>query len=82
MELEFSWDSSGPKSHRYDQVMLLAYDDVNRHIQYQLTGQFRSTGSDKLLLTKKGKYHVYVAFVAADRSRQSVSQYLGCIEID
>lgn len=80
-ELTFSWEPSATKTHKYDQAMLLAYDPVKKYRKYQLTGQFRTTGSDKLLLDKKGNYHVYIAFVAADRTRQSMSQYLGCVEV-
>jgi hypothetical protein len=58
---------------QYDQAMLLAYDPVRKLKEWNITGQFRSTGSDKLILDEKGSYHVYIGFVAADRSRQSAS---------
>ena len=81
-ELVFSWNPAGPAYQQYDQAMLLAYDNETSCDEYKLTGQFRSAGSDKLKLVEKGRYHVYIAFVAADRSRQSPSQYLGWLEID
>ena len=81
-ELWFSWDVTSDSSHPHDQAMLLAYDPVGKNKVYEITGQFRNTGSDKLVLEEKGNYHVYIAFVAADRSRQSVSLYLGCITVD
>ena len=85
-ELSFNWDASVNKegNKRNDQAMLLAYNDQNKLAVYELFGQFRSAGSDRLLLPKDkyGSYHVYIAFVANDRSRQSNSVYLGKIEVD
>jgi hypothetical protein len=62
-----------------DQIMMLAYDVEKSVVYYNTTGQFRSTGQDILPLEgAKGKnFHVYAAFSAADRSRQSESVYLG-----
>lgn len=80
--LLFTWDTLAvPDGSKSDQVMLLAYDIDNRIAEYNLTGQFRSNGSDTLQLSnKKGRtYHIYFAFTAADRSRQSDSVYLGSI---
>jgi len=83
-ELTFSWETD-PKAdagHKLDQVMMLAYDPANENVVYTVLGQFRKNGSDQLKLRKKGSYHIYAAFVAADRSRQSNSVYLGVVEID
>lgn len=68
------WDSAGR-----DQIMLLAYDVEKAEVEFTTTGQFRSTGTDILSLdkTKVKNVHVYAAFSAADRSRQSDSVYLG-----
>ena len=81
-ELLFSWDPTyvedgSPK----DQVMLLAYDVEHTTALFTTTGQFRSAGSDSLPLDKKkGRtYHIYFAFTAADRSRQSDSIYMGTV---
>jgi len=79
-QLLFTWDASyvsGASPH--DQVMLLAYDIENAKAYHSITGQFRSTGADTLHIpVVAGKsYHLYFAFTAADRSRQSHSVYLG-----
>lgn len=81
-ELQFTWDNSYVKEGSlYDQVMLLAYDINQQAAYYTTTGQFRSTGMDVLKIPKtKGRtYHLYLAFTAADRSRQSHSVYLGAV---
>ena len=81
---QFTWDSSRIEgASQSDQVMLLAYDIENNDAYYTITGQFRKTGTDKLLISSRaGKnYHLYFALVAADRSRQSHSVYLGEISI-
>jgi len=79
--LEFSWDKKYNGGNNYDQVMLLAYDCETGRNKMQLTGQFRLSGADELELPqiKKQNYHVYIAFIAHDRSRQSHSVYLGKI---
>ncbi|WP_073237449.1 DUF6266 family protein [Pedobacter caeni] len=53
--------------------MLLAYNVTNKQAYHTITGQFRKTGNDLLHVpTEKGlRYEVYIAFVSADRSRQS-----------
>ena len=80
-KLIFSWDPSYMEDSDYsDQVMLLAYcpRGDNSPINYTTNGQFRKTGTDILELTnEKGlAYHIYFAFIAHDRSRQSDSVYL------
>jgi hypothetical protein len=77
--LEFSWDKKNNGGNNHDQAMLLAYDCENGRSEMQLTGQFRVSGADKLGLPeiKKKNYHIYIAFIAHDRSRQSNSVYLG-----
>jgi hypothetical protein len=60
--------------------MLLAYDIERGRDIYNTTGQFRSVGKDMLRIpsaTPERTYHIYVAFVAADRSKQSESVYFG-----
>jgi len=81
-QLQFSWDpASIEDSHPKDQVMLLAYDIDHRQADIVIPGQFRETGADSMPLhpTKMKTYHIYLAFVAPDRSRQSDSVYLGAI---
>ncbi len=81
-EITFTWNPKGMnKSFDKDQVMLLAYNIESEKAFYTLIGQFRELGYDKLILhldLKPGSVlHLYIAFVAADRSRQSDSLYLG-----
>lgn len=79
-QIQFTWNAEGTGD-RFDQAMLLAYDIENAKVYSQITGQFRNTGADILDIspTKERTYHLYLAFVAADRSRQSDSVYLGTI---
>jgi hypothetical protein len=82
-ELQITWDgskNSGP--HARDQVMMLAYDIENGKATFNITGQLRYVGVDTLFISPaipERTYHIYVAFVAADRTRQSASVYLGTI---
>ena len=82
-ELQVSWDGSkksGP--HARDQVMILAYDIENGEANFNIIGQFRYVGVDTLYIPPaipERTYHIYAAFVAADRSRQSTSVYMGTI---
>jgi hypothetical protein len=79
--LQFSWDKKNNGGNNYDQAMLLAYDCETGKMTTQLPGQFRSSGGDELKLAqvKKQNYHVYIGFLAHDRSRQSNSLYLGMV---
>lgn len=79
-EITVYWDViEDDPDHGYDQCMLLAYDVDQKGVHTKLTGQFRQMGTDTLKSPdmKGGTYHIYLAFVAADRSRQSNSVYLG-----
>ena len=62
-----------------DQVMILAYDIEQAEYNDTTTGQFRHIGSHTLQVDPGHNYHIYVAFNAHDRSRQSDSVYLGTI---
>jgi hypothetical protein len=82
--LQFSWNKAAVKgTSGQDQAMLLAYDVDNKMAYYNLTGQFRNTGADVLLIdTTPGRsYQVYLAFIAADRTGQSDSVYLGELKV-
>ena len=82
--IQFTWNTDNiDYDNRYDQVMLLAYNVESRYPVFNITGQFRSTGMDTLQLSVYGPgvYHLYLAFVAADRSSQSDSVYLGAISV-
>jgi hypothetical protein len=79
-KLQFTWDKSTPDGgNAHDQVMLLAYDTAGHNPFFITNGQFRNTGTDTLpIYGKTGvAYHLYAAFLAVDRSRQSDSMYLG-----
>ncbi len=82
-ELQISWDAVDKKyEEAYDQIMMLVYDTENGVANYNVTGQFRYNGFDTLYVPPaipERTYHIYAAFVAADRSRQSASVYLGTI---
>ena len=82
-ELHISWDAVNKKyEEAYDQIMMLVYDVENGEANYNTTGQFKYNGSDTLYVPPaipERTYHIYAAFVAADRSRQSASVYLGTI---
>lgn len=82
--LKFSWNPEWlTDTNPDDQVMLLAYNTAAKEAHYTITGQFRKTGWDLLPLpTNQGSsYEVYIAFVSADRTRQSHSVYLGGITV-
>ncbi|MEO8402972.1 MAG: DUF6266 family protein [Chitinophagaceae bacterium] len=79
-KLQFTWEvAQASGAHGRDQVMMMAYDTDNQKAFFVTNGLFRSAGAD--ILTVYGKtgstYHLYAAFVAVDRSRQSDSMYLG-----
>jgi hypothetical protein len=81
-QLEFTWDPSAVEGgHPKDQVMMLAYNVEEAIAYYTTIGQFRRDGADVLHLDPMpGRtYHIYCAFTAADRSRQSNSVYLGAM---
>ena len=80
--LQFSWDPAGIEDgHPKDQVMLLAYDIDHSQVSTVIPGQFRETGADSMTLPPEEMrtWHIYLAFVAQDRSRQSDSVYLGTV---
>jgi hypothetical protein len=82
--IQFTWNTDNINyDNRYDQVMLLAYDVENRYYVLKIIGQFRGTGMDtlQLSLVSHGVYHLYIAFVAADRKSQSDSVYLGAVSV-
>jgi hypothetical protein len=79
-KLQFTWDKSTPDGgNAHDQVMMLAYDTAGRHPLFVTNGQFRNTGTDTIPVSGEAgvTYHLYAAFLAVDRSRQSDSMYLG-----
>lgn len=81
--LQVSWEACDQHAdNAADQVMILVYDIENGYANYNITGQFRYAGTGNLYIPPadpERTWHIYVAFVAADRSRQSMSVYLGTI---
>lgn len=76
----FTWDPSG--SGEYDQVMVVVHDVINQREYGYVYGSYRKSGEQLVNVGKpEGKtLHAYIAFIAADRSRQSDSVYLGKFE--
>ena len=77
-----TWSTTGGIP--YDQAMLLAYDPILQQTFMQTAAGFRKDGTDTLQLRRINKaatYHIYLGFVAKDRSRQAHSLYLGTIDI-
>jgi hypothetical protein len=77
----FRWDANTPDTERLDNVMMLAYDPTTKTKFNRTIGEFRYKGTDTLLVVKGRTYHLYLAFNAADRSKQSDSVYLGEISM-
>lgn len=80
--LEINWDiSEGDKGRRSDQMMVLLYDTANsKTLTNIFDGPFRAAGTHSITipaLMQGSEAELYIAFVAADRSAQSDSQYLG-----
>jgi hypothetical protein len=82
--LIFTWNSADDGSNPSDQIMMLAYDVEKGYAMIKTTGQFRSAGTDILKTEPRNgtNFQVYVAFNAADRSRQSESIYLGEVKVN
>ncbi|KQR70230.1 DUF6266 family protein [Pedobacter sp. Leaf176] len=86
LEVLISWHTTGINSkNEADQLMLLIYDSENMNALTKVfNGAFRKDGSLKVKLkdNMQGvKLDIYIGFVAADRSAQSDSQYLGTFEV-
>jgi hypothetical protein len=82
--IQFSWDTKRPgDSKARDQIMMLAYNIDKGEAEMEITGEFRKTGSGVLEIDSEitGIWHLYAAFIAWDRSRQSDSVYLGTITV-
>ena len=83
--IQFTWD---PKvydniSYKGDQIMMLGYNLEKSAVIKNLYGRVREHGSDVLDLKTiiPGTFHIYAAFIAHDRSRQSESVYMGTVEL-
>jgi len=83
--LRFNWESSGDEGSAQDQMMVLIYDTARFNaITRIFDGAFRHAGELQIALpaSMNGRaVDVYIGFLAADRSRQSDSQYLGRVEV-
>jgi len=88
--LRFTWSTeAGDNGGEYDQVFMLAYAPPKKKMgkwKYcaQPTGAFRKVGTDGLQLVSYKKevlYHIYMGFVARDRSSQAHSVYLGTVTV-
>ena len=72
-----SWTPARERGFLHDQAMVMAYDQ--KHSPYGVIyGSDRTVGEVLVPVHPSSKpYHVYLAFIAGDRSRQSDSVYLG-----
>lgn len=83
--LTITWDVPANRSSNdfslNDQVMVLAYDIEEGEAHGVLHESFRKTGHQSIPLSYGAEYtyHVWVAFVSADRKRQSHSLYMGAV---
>lgn len=75
--LKFSWNPDGPQEFIQDQAMMLAYDVTGNGHPVRFYGSCRDFGEYVLRVEADHTYHAYIAFIAADRSRQSHSVYMG-----
>lgn len=84
-DIQFTWDTGNisTEKSKYDQAMLLAYNIEHGWCQKKLIGEMRKTGADTLKLhaPANNTFHLYIAFVAADRMSQSDSVYLGTVRM-
>lgn len=84
--VRFNWSKEiGANGNSRDQVFMLAYcpSDIaligGKAVGIS-TGAFRMTGTDSLQLSPQRlpqEYHIYMGFIARDRSQQAHSQYMG-----
>ena len=81
--IEFTWDTTTLpyEADNWDQVMVVAYNVEESEAFINIHGQFRFNGSHILDVRPGHTYHLYLAFTAKDRSRQSDSVYLGEITV-
>lgn len=83
-QVQFSWSTEKMQgASAADQIMMLAYNSDQLVAKTAIAGQLRKTGADELTidLKKAGTWHLYAAFVAWDRSRQSDCVYLGTVSV-
>jgi hypothetical protein len=83
-EFHFTWEPASLRDQGGDdQVMMLVYNPEKSSSgrNWNTTGQLRKTGKDVLRSPGPGNYHVWAAFNAHDRSRQSNSVYLGVVSV-
>ena len=84
--LSFNWDISDvTQFDGSDQMIVLVYDAANRKAVTRIfDGAFRNAGEPSIQLpsTFQGaEVDIYIGFIAADRSAQSDSQYLGRLAV-
>ena len=79
--LSFSWENTTGAKNSADQLLVLVYNyEKHESLSIIFNGAYRNAGSFSLAIPSefKGKeVDIYIGFVAADRSSQSNSQYLG-----
>lgn len=85
-ELRITWDVADVNyEDEADQLMLLVYDPLHKVATTRIfNGAFRKDGELKIELDahfSTVEFHVYIGFVASDRTSQSDSQYLGKVTV-
>lgn len=83
--LTITWEQTTPKTGLADQLLLLVYDSEKLEGFSEIyQGAYRESGTFSIEIPQKfsGKpMDIYIGFIAADRSGQSDSQYLGRITL-
>ena len=83
--LQFSWDTTQNIGLAADQLLALVYDPIAKEgVSVVYDGALRKSGNFSLQLPldfSNREVDIYMGFMAADRSRQSDSQYLGRIKL-
>jgi hypothetical protein len=85
-EIIITWDAAAIHyEEEADQLMVLIYDPLNANATTRIfNGAFRKDGKLKIKLEPHFSnlaVHVYIGFIAADRTSQSDSQYLGKVMV-
>lgn len=83
--LKFSWENAAGTVNSADQLLVLVYDyQKHEALSVVFNGGYRSARSFSLDIPSEfsGKeVDIYIGFMAADRSKQSDSQYLGRVQL-
>lgn len=82
-EVAISWSTAQQFPYN-DQIMLVAYDVANKKVRYNAAAGKRNAGKVTMKFYEEDEgdtFHLYLAFIADDRSSKSNSMYLGSLII-